>query len=78
MRTGTLYLLSQRYAEEQGTHRENKRQPKRTKQSPKQELTYINTKHHIFRLIYVNALENNEFKGLKDLKKVKISVELTF
>lgn len=73
-----ISLLSQRYAEELGIHRENKRQPKRTEQSSKQELTYINTKRHIFRLIYVNALENNEFKGLKGLKKVKISIELTF
>ena len=79
MRTGTLYNYHlKRYAEELGTHRENKRQPKRTEQSSKQELTYINTKRHIFRLIYVNALENNEFKGLKCLKKVKISIDLTF
>ena len=27
--------------------------------------------------MYVNAQENDEFKGLKGLKKVKISVELT-
>ena len=79
MRTGTLYnYYLKRYAEELGIHRENKRQPKRTEQSSKQELTYINTKRHIFRLIYVNALENNEFKGLKGLKKVKISIDLTF
>ena len=79
MRTGTLYnYYLKRFAEELGIHRENKRQPKRTEQSSKQELTYINTKRHIFRLIYVNALENNEFKGLRCLKKVKISIELTF
>ena len=79
MRTGTLYnYYLKRYAEELGIHRENKWQPKRTEQSSKQELTYINTKYHIFHLMYVNALENNEFKGLKDLKKVKISIELTF
>ena len=79
MRTGTLYnYYLKRYAEELGIHRENKRQPKRTEQSSKQELTYINTKCHIFHLMYVNAQENNEFKGLKGLKKVKISVELTF
>ena len=73
-----ILLLSQRYAEELGIHRENKRQPKRTEQSPKQELIYINKKYHIFHLMYVNALENNEFKRPKDLKKVKISIELTF
>lgn len=73
-----LLLLSQRYAEELGIHRANKRQPKRTEQSSKQELTYINTKYQIFHLMYVNAQENNEFKGLKRLKKVKISIELTF
>ena len=28
--------------------------------------------------MYVNAQENNEFKGLKGLKKVKTSVELKF
>ena len=28
--------------------------------------------------MYVNAQENNEFKGLKGLKNVKISTELTF
>lgn len=79
MRTGTLYnYYLKRYTEELGIHRENKRQPKRTEQSSKQELTYINTKCHIFHLMYVNAQENNEFKGLKDLKKVKISIELTF
>ena len=79
MRTGTLYnYYLKRYAEELGIHRENKRQPKRTKQSSKQELTYINTKCRIFHLMYVNAQENNEFKGLKGLKNVKISIELTF
>ena len=79
MRTGTLYYYYlKRYAEELGIQRENKRHPKRTEQSSKQELTYINTKCHIFHLMYVNAQENNEFKGLKDLKKVKISIELTF
>ena len=79
MRTGTLYnYYLKRYAEELGIHRENKRQPKRTEQSSKQELIYINTKYHIFHLMYVNALENNEFKGLKGLKNVKISIELTF
>lgn len=66
-----ILLLSQRYAEELGIHRANKRQPKRTEQSSKQELTYINTKYHIFHLMYVNAQENNEFKGLKDFKKSK-------
>ena len=79
MRTGTLYYYYlKRYAEELGIHRENKRQPKRAEQSSKQELTYINTKCHIFHLMYVNVQENNEFKGLKGLKNVKISVELTF
>ena len=79
MRTGTLYnYYLKRYAEVLGIHRENKRQPKRTEQSSKKELTYINTKRHIFHLMYVNALKNNEFKGSKDLKKVKIGIELTF
>ena len=73
-----ILLLSQRYAEELGIHRENKRQSKRTEQSSKIELIYINIKCHIFHLMYVNALKNNEFKGLKCLKKVKISIELTF
>ena len=70
-----ILLISQRYAEELGIHRENKRHPKRTEQSSKQELTYINTKCHIFHLMYVKAQENNEFKGLKGLKNVKISIE---
>ena len=79
MRTGTLYnYYLKRYAEELDIHRENKRQAKRTEQSSKQELTYINTKCHIFHLMYVNTQENNEFKGLKGLKNVKISIELTF
>ena len=79
MRTGTLYnYYLKRYAEELGAHRENKRQPKRTEQSSKQELTYINTKCHIFHLMYVNTQESNEFKGPKGLKNVKISIELTF
>lgn len=75
MRTGTLYLLSQRYAEEQGTHRENKRQPKRTKQSFKTELTHISTKCYTFHLMFVNTQEIDELKGLKGFKKVKTYIK---